>query len=44
LIIGLAAYMDPVIAGLVTGAGLSLIGIVIVLIGYKQLKKLSIKT
>jgi hypothetical protein len=36
--------MDPVIAALVTGAGLTLIGIVIVLIGYKQLKKLSIKT
>jgi hypothetical protein len=44
LIIGLASYMDPVIAALVTGAGLTLIGIVIVLIGYKQLKKLSIKT
>ena len=39
LIIGLTSYMAPVIAALVTGAALALIGLVIVFIGYKQLKK-----
>lgn len=44
LIIGLACYMAPVIAALITGAALALIGIVIVLIGYRQLKKSTPKT
>ena len=44
LIIGLTAYMAPVIAALVTGAALALIGIVIAFIGYKQLKKSIFKT
>ena len=44
LIIGLTAYMAPVIAALVTGAALALIGLVIVFIGYKQLKKSILKT
>jgi uncharacterized protein (DUF2062 family) len=44
LIIGLTAYMAPVIAALVTGAALGLIGIVMVFIGYKQLKKSIQKT
>jgi len=39
LIIGLTCYMAPVIAALVTGAALALIGVVIVLIGYSQVKK-----
>jgi len=39
LIIGLTSYMAPVIAALVTGAALALIGVVIVFIGYRQLKK-----
>ena len=39
LIIGLTSYMAPVIAALVTGAALALIGGVIAFIGYKQLKK-----
>ena len=39
MIIGLTAYMAPVIAALVTGAALALIGIVIAFIGYKKLKK-----
>jgi hypothetical protein len=39
LIIGLTSYMAPVIAALVTGAVLALIGVVIVFIGYKQMKK-----
>jgi VIT1/CCC1 family predicted Fe2+/Mn2+ transporter len=44
LIIGLASYMAPVIAALVTGAALALIGVVIAFIGYKQLKKSTLKT
>ena len=44
LIIGLTAYMAPVIAALVTGAAFALIGFVIVFIGYKQLKKSILKT
>lgn len=39
LIIGLTYYMAPVIAALVTGAALALIGVVIAFIGYKRLKK-----
>lgn len=39
LIIGLTSYMAPVIAALVTGAALALMGVVIALIGYRQLKK-----
>jgi hypothetical protein len=44
LIIGLTSYMAPVIAALVTGAVLALIGVVIAFIGYKQLKKSILKT
>ena len=44
LIIGLTSYMAPVIAALVTGAALALIGVVIAFIGYKQLKKSILKT
>ena len=39
LVIELTSYMPPVIAALVTGAALGLIGVVIAFIGYKQLKK-----
>jgi VIT1/CCC1 family predicted Fe2+/Mn2+ transporter len=39
LIIGLTAYMAPVIAALVTGAALALIGVVIAFIGCKKLNK-----
>ena len=38
-IIGLASYMSPVMAALVTGAALAFIGVVIAFIGYKQVKK-----
>jgi hypothetical protein len=44
LIIALSSYMAPVIAALVTGAALALIGVVIAFIGYKQLKKSNLKT
>jgi len=44
LIIGLTSYMAPVIAALVTGAALAFIGVVIVFIGFKQLKKSILKT
>jgi VIT1/CCC1 family predicted Fe2+/Mn2+ transporter len=44
LIIGLTSYMAPVVAALVTGAVLALVGVVIVFIGYKQLKKSILKT
>ena len=44
LIIGLTSYMAPVIAALVTGAALALIGVVIAFIGFKQLKKTILKT
>jgi VIT1/CCC1 family predicted Fe2+/Mn2+ transporter len=43
LIIELTSYMTPVVAALVTGAALALIGVVIAFIGYKQLKKTVIK-
>jgi Putative Actinobacterial Holin-X, holin superfamily III len=39
LFIELTSYMAPVIAALVIGAVLALIGVVIVFIGYRQLKK-----
>jgi len=39
LIIGLTSYMTPVMAALVTGSALAAIGVVIVFIGYRQLKK-----
>jgi hypothetical protein len=39
LFIELTSYMAPVIAALVTGAVLALIGVVIAFIGYKQLQK-----
>jgi VIT1/CCC1 family predicted Fe2+/Mn2+ transporter len=44
LVIGLTSYMAPVIAALVTGAALALIGVVIAFIGFKQLKKSILKT
>lgn len=44
LIIELTSYMAPVIAALVTGVVLALIGVVIAFIGYKQLKKSIHKT
>jgi hypothetical protein len=44
LIIGLTAYMGPVMAALVTGSALAVVGVVIVFIGYKQLKKPILKT
>lgn len=44
LIIGLTSYMAPVIAALVTGAALALIGVVIAFIGYKQWKRSIPKT
>jgi len=36
LIIGLSSYMSPVIAALVTGSALALVGVVIGFIGYKH--------
>ncbi len=39
LILKLASYMAPVIAALVTGAGLAFIGAIIAFIGCRQLKK-----
>jgi len=44
LIIELTFYMTLVMAALVTVAALALIGVVIVFIGYKQLKKSIKKT
>ena len=44
LFIELTFYMAPVIAALVTGAALALIGVVIAYIGYKKLKKSILKT
>jgi len=44
LIIELTSYMAPVIAAIVTGAALGLIGIVMAFIGYKQLKRSILKT
>ena len=39
MVIGLASYMAPVYAALVTAAALAFVGVVIVFIGYTQLKK-----
>ncbi len=39
LIIGLTSYMSPVIAALVTGLALALVGVVIAFSGFRQLKK-----
>ncbi len=44
VVIELASYMSLVVAALVTGAVLALIGVVIAFIGYKQLKKSTLKT
>jgi len=44
LIIELTSYLGPVIAALVTGAALALMGVVIAFIGYKRLKKSILKT
>jgi len=44
LVIGLTSYMAPVIAALVTGAALALIGVVIAFIGFKQLKQSTLTT
>jgi hypothetical protein len=44
LVIGLTSYMTPVMAALVTGGGLALIGGAIALIGYKKLKSAGLKT
>lgn len=38
-IIGLTSYMEPVMAALVTAVALALVGVVIVTIGYRLLKK-----
>ena len=43
-IIELTSYMAPVMAALVTGAALALIGVVIAFIGYRKLKKSILKT
>lgn len=43
LFIELTFYMAPVIAALVTGAGLALIGVGVAFIGYRLLKNRSIK-
>lgn len=43
-IIWLTAYLNPVMAALVTGSALAVIGVVIVFIGYKQLQKPILKT
>ena len=39
LIIGLTSYMTPAIAALVTGVAFASVGVVIAVIGYRQLKK-----
>jgi len=39
LIIGLTSYMSPVIAAIVTGLALALVGIIMVINGYRQLKQ-----
>ena len=44
VIIGLTAYMTPVMAALVTGSALAVVGVVIVFIGYKQVKTSILKT
>jgi hypothetical protein len=40
LIVGLTSYMTLIMASLVTGAALALVGGIIAFIGYRQLKKL----
>ena len=44
LIIGLTSYLSPAVAALVTGAAGALIGVVMAIIGYQQLKKAILKT
>ena len=44
VIIGLSSYLDPAVAALVTGAAGALIGVVMAIIGYQQLKKAILKT
>jgi hypothetical protein len=44
MIIGLSSYMAPVLAALVTGSALALLGVIIGFIGYRQLKKTFNKT
>jgi hypothetical protein len=44
MIIGLSDYMAPVIAALVVGSALALVGVVIGFIGYRLLKKTIHKT
>ena len=44
VIIGLTYFLVPVMAALVTGAALALIGVVIAYVGYKNLKKSILKT
>jgi uncharacterized protein YlzI (FlbEa/FlbD family) len=44
LIIKLTSYMTPVMATLVTGSALALIGVVVVFIGNKKLKKSLLKS
>jgi len=44
LIIELTSYMTPVLATLVVGAALAFIGVVIVFIGYKLLKRSILET
>jgi len=44
VIIGLTYFLVPVMAALVTGAALALIGVLIAFIGHKQLKKSILKT
>jgi len=43
VIIGLTAYMAPVLAAFVTGTALVLIVVVISVTGYRQLKKSTLK-
>lgn len=38
LIIGLTGYMHPIMAALVTGGSLAIICVVLIMIGYRQLK------
>ena len=40
LIIGLTYYMSPLMAALVTGLAFAVVGVVIALSGYRQLKKI----
>ena len=43
LIIGLSSYMAPILAAVVTGTALALIGVVIAVVGYRKLKKSILK-